>query len=201
MDYREMAKDVVAFLDAQQIDRAVLVGHSMGGKVAQAIALLQPHRVDGLVVLDIAPVHYTTAEPHWKAVSDIVRVLQSITVGAGMTKQQIDQQLRVAIPDPAMRAFCLTNLDSTQGWKIHLHGIAAQLEKLAAFDIDVSHQYPGDAFFIHGGQSRFVRHAYMQQIASYFPNHLLTTIKGAGHWLHAENPDDTVALLKRFLDR
>ena len=61
--------------------------------------------------------------------------------------------------------------------------------------------YPGDAFFIHGGQSKFVRHAYMDTIASYFPNHMLTTIRGAGHWVHAEAPDDTIALLKRFLDR
>jgi pimeloyl-ACP methyl ester carboxylesterase len=41
----------------------------------------------------------------------------------------------------------------------------------------------------------------MDQIASFFPNHMLTTIRGAGHWVHAEAPDDTVALIKRYLDR
>jgi pimeloyl-ACP methyl ester carboxylesterase len=59
----------------------------------------------------------------------------------------------------------------------------------------------GDAFFIHGGQSRFVRSSHIPTIASYFPNHLLTTVRGAGHWIHAEAPDDTTALLKKFLDR
>lgn len=62
-------------------------------------------------------------------------------------------------------------------------------------------QYNGDVFFIHGGASRFVRHTHMKTIASFFPNHMLTTIRGAGHWVHAEAPDDTVALLKKYLDR
>jgi len=212
MDYHQMANDVAAFMDSQQMEKAVLVGHSMGGKVAQALALLQPHRVDGLVVLDIAPVTYTPKDAHWKAVQDIIHTLQSIQLGESVTKQDIDVQLRKAIPDPALRAFCLTNLDTKTGrWKIHLEGIAKELDRLAAFDVGngsstddtetVERQYEGDAFFIHGGQSKFVRHSYMGQIAQYFPNHLLTTVKGAGHWIHAEAPDDTVALLKRFLDR
>jgi esterase len=186
--------------------------------VAQAVALTEPSRVDGLVVLDIAPVAYSNDEPHWKAVQDIVTVLAKIPVGPGVTRRDVDVQLRSAIPDPALRAFCLTNFDATQGeWKIHIQAICAQLDEIASFDIaplnsngnsleeeqqqSPTHQYPGDAFFIHGGQSRFVRHAYIPAIQSYFPNHMLTTVRGAGHWIHAEKPEDTIALLKRFLER
>jgi esterase len=239
MNYSEMAQDLLAFLDAHDIPKAVLVGHSMGGKVAQAVALTQPSRVDGLVVLDIAPVAYSNDEPHWKAVQDIVTVLATIPVGPGVTRRDVDIQLRSAIPDPALRAFCLTNFDAARGdWKIHIQAICAQLDAIASFDIvgaspppttpllnsngksmddnsDASsnqeqeqqqqhqhqYQYPGDAFFIHGGQSRFVRHAYIPAIQSYFPNHMLTTVRGAGHWIHAEKPEDTIALLKRFLER
>jgi esterase len=174
MCYKEMAEDVIAFMDAQGLDKAILVGHSMGGKVAQSVALLTPNRVEGLVVLDIAPVTYTTDEPHWKAVQDIVQVLNAIKVFPGVTKREVDAQLREAVPDPALRAFCLTNLDVPQGrWKIHMQGIAAQLDELAGFDIDVAvYQYHGDVFIINGGQSRFVRHAYMESIQSYFPNHM-----------------------------
>ena len=48
-----MAQDVVNFLTSQNIEKVILVGHSMGGKVAQALALLYPQFVEGLVVLDI----------------------------------------------------------------------------------------------------------------------------------------------------
>lgn len=215
-----MARDIIHFLDSHNMEKSILVGHSMGGKVAQATALLYPERVDGLVVLDIAPVEYTSNDANWKAVHDIVHLLkQNVPVGQpGVTKRQVDQLLAKsggALADPALRAFCLTNLDFEKDsdgstfakWKIHLEGIVSQLDELAGFDIhETEHHsthlaYDGDTFFIHGGQSRFVRHAHMDTISKYFPNHLLTTIRGAGHWVHAEAPDDTTALLKRYLDR
>ena len=221
MTYPQMAADVVAWMDAQKMPQAVLVGHSMGGKVAQAVALLHPDRVDGLVILDMAPVQYSEAtDATWEAVCNIVRCLQQVpshddgsTTESGLTKRKIDAALRNDIPDPALRAFCLTNWDDKMGrWKIPMDIIAGQLPTLAAFDvvsIDSSNSnnatdglsYQGDAFFIHGGQSRFVRHSHLPTIQQYFPNHMLTTIRGSGHWVHAEAPEDTLSLLLQFLDR
>jgi pimeloyl-ACP methyl ester carboxylesterase len=60
-----------------------LIGHSVGGKVAQAVALLQPERIKGLVAIDIAPVRYTPDEPHWKAVQDIIQALISVSEPRG----------------------------------------------------------------------------------------------------------------------
>jgi esterase len=173
----------------------------------RAVALLEPQRVKGLVVIDIAPVQYTQDEPHWKAVQDIIDTLLAVQLQPGIPKREVDQQLRTRIPDPALRAFCLTNLDLAAGqWKIPLHYIRAQLDCLAGFDVApaVAAQQPpftGDAFFINGGQSKFVRHQHLAAIGQLFPNHMLTTIRGAGHWVHAEAPEDTTALLQRFLDR
>jgi len=206
MSYASMAQDVLHFCDQHGMDRVELIGHSVGGKVAQAGALQAPQRVAGLVVLDIAPVAYRADEPHWKAVQDIIDALCRVpSSGQQHTKREVDAQLRAAIPDPALRAFCLTNWDDKAGnWKIHLESIADQLDSLARFDVvddNQQQQYHGDAFFIHGGQSRFVRHSHLETIGEYFPNHMLTTIRGSGHWVHAEAPEDTTALLKRFLDR
>lgn len=208
--YPSMARDVVNFLKSQNIDNVILVGHSMGGKVAQALALLYPEYVEGLVVLDIAPVTYCREEdPHWRAVEDILRAVHGVieaTEGTETTKREIDLELRKSIPDPALRAFVLTNYDTrTNEWKIPIGTMVQELERIAGFDLkpeyDSSSTYDGDVFIINGGQSRFVRHSYMDQIASYFPNHMLTTIRGSGHWVHAEAPEDLVALLKRYLDR
>ena len=143
------------------------------------------------------------------------------------TKRDVDLVLRQGIlEDPALRAFVLTNLEQLRAkegddgsplrWKIHWDGIVNELDSIAGFDVhdkvvdesadDESEQskdiqYEGDVFFIHGGASRFVRSSYISTIASYFPNHMLTTIRGVGHWVHAEAPDDTIALLKKYLDR
>jgi pimeloyl-ACP methyl ester carboxylesterase len=181
MSYVDMVEDVVHFLDAHGIDRVVLVGHSMGGKVAQAAALLHPHRVEGLVVLDIAPVSYhRDVDPHWKAVEDILLSIGHVveTTPAG-TRDDLDRALRQSIPDPALRAFVLTNYDHRkQQWKIPVRTLVSELEQIAGFDLPTSTCFDGDVFIIHGGQSRFVRHSYMDAISSYFPNHMLTTVRG-----------------------
>lgn len=204
MTYASMAADVLHFCDVQGLDHVELIGHSVGGKVAQAVALLQPERIKGLVVIDIAPVRYTPDEPHWKAVQDIIQALMSVTLQPNLTKREVDVQLRSSIPDPALRAFCLTNFQNGN-WNVPLPHIWSQLDTLAGFDVSTQSQstaqFTGDAFFIHGGQSRFVRHQHLETIGEYFPNHMLTTIRGAGHWVHAEAPEDTTALLQRFLDR
>lgn len=62
-------------------------------------------------------------------------------------------------------------------------------------------RYHGDTFFILGGQSKFVRNSHIPTIAHHFPNYMMTSIKGSGHWVHSEAPDDTLLLLKRYLDR
>lgn len=175
------------------------------------MALLEPSRVKGLIVLDIAPVRYTSKEPHWLAVEEIIRTLWNVKMSSN--RNDVEQQLRTSIPDPNLRAFCLTNVDwSTGQWKIPLHHIHHQLETLASFDLTTTTtttsamenkqlQYTGDAFFINGGQSKFVRSSHLSTIQEYFPNHMLTTIKGAGHWVHAEAPEDTTALIQQFLNR
>ena len=182
----------------------------------RAVALLEPTRVKGLIVLDIAPVRYTSKEPHWLAVEEIVRTLLNVNLSS-KNRNDVEQQLRATIPDPNLRAFCLTNVDwSTGQWKIPLDHIYHQLDTLASFDLASSSsssssdtsaidntklQFTGDAFFINGGQSKFVRSSHLSSIQEYFPNHMLTTIKGAGHWVHAEAPEDTTALIQQFLNR
>lgn len=200
MDYQSMAGDVLDFCES--FEKVILVGHSMGGKVAQAAALMEPNKIESLCVIDIAPVQYAPTDAHWKAVYDILAALKSVPIDDETTKKTLDAALRPAIPDPALRAFCLTNFDFTKRtWRIHLEAICDQFaSELARFDFE-GRSYPGDTFFVHGQQSSYVRSSHIPAIQNYFPNHMLTTVKGAGHWVHAEQPETTVALLKKFLDR
>ena len=218
MSYSHMAHDVLAFLDKHEIEKAILCGHSMGGKVAKSLALSNPDRVAGLVVLDIAPVTYTSEDASWNAVEGIIQSLRDVELPPGKTKRDVDFELRTSVEDPALRAFVLTNLDNlpskdkviTLRWKINVQAIAEELHKIAGFDVgsvDLQEdsasdlQYEGDTFLIKGGASSFVKNSHMPVIKKHFPNFLLTSIKGAGHWVHAESPDQTVALLKQYLDR
>jgi pimeloyl-ACP methyl ester carboxylesterase len=138
-------------------------------------------------------------------------------------------ELRPTIHDPALRAFALTNIEAVSTnhggssavvktlqkpmlrWKVNLNAIQQQLHVLAGFDyhykseddllLENEIRYHGDTYFILGGQSKFVRNSYIPTISNHFPNYMMTTIKGSGHWVHSEAPDDTLLLLKRYLDR
>ena len=201
MTYHEMAQDVLHFINNMGFDTVTLVGHSMGGKVAKTLALTHPDRISGLVVLDIAPVYYdSTKDVTWNGVHKLITSLNDIQLKHHPSKKDVDVTLRSIIDDPALRAFVLTNLSSDVQWKINMSTIHNQLSILADFP-SVSTQYQGDTFFIHGGSSRFIRSVHMESIRQYFPNHMLTTIRGAGHWVHADAPDDTIALLEKYLDR
>jgi esterase len=224
MSFASMASDIVALLDFNGIKDAVLVGHSMGGKVAQATALLYPNRVSGLVVLDIAPVTYTQDDGSWRAVQTIIHAMNSIDLLAMNSRRDVDAALKKnGVEDPALRSFVMTNLNASASstdvpktnsalqntalqWKINLPSIVKQLDVIAGFELPSEYnalqlQYHGDTFIISGGASRFIRSGHMKIISNFFPNHMLTTVRGVGHWIHAEAPDDTIALLKRYLDR
>lgn len=218
MSYSHMAQDVIGFMDKMGLARAVLVGHSMGGKVAKSLALASPDRVAGLVVMDIAPVKYTNTDASWSAVQGIIESLKRVQLIPGKTKRDVDKELRESVEDPALRAFVLTNLDVTSSgkdtslrWKININAVADQLHRIASFDVnslDIGDhgdgfdlQYTGDTFLIKGGASSFVKGSHMDVISKHFPNYMVTTIKGCGHWVHAESPEATLALLKKYLDR
>jgi len=218
MSYSHMTQDVIGFMDKMGLAKAVLVGHSMGGKVAKSLALASPDRVAGLVVMDIAPVKYTNMDASWSAVEGIIETLKQVNLTPGKTKRDVDLELRESVEDPALRAFVLTNLDVTSSgegpclrWKININAVADQLHRIASFDVnsldigdyghEVNLQYRGDTFLIKGGASSFVKGSHMDVISKHFPNYMVTTIKGCGHWVHAESPEATLALLKKYLDR
>ena len=217
MSYSHMADDVLGFINKMGLEKVVLVGHSMGGKVAHSLALAHPDRVEGLVVMDIAPVTYTRQDASWSAVQDIIQALVDVKLDQ-KTKGDVEMELRANVSDPALRAFVMTNLETKKGgslaWKIHIDAISKQLEKIASFDVNYLDEktflerlnqemrlYQGDTFVIKGGSSSFIKGSHMETISRLFPNYMLTTVKGAGHWVHAEAPEATLALLKTYLDR
>lgn len=156
---------MVGLLDRLDIPQAVLVGHSMGGKVAMATALLHPSRVSALCVIDIAPVRYTVADgTDWRLAESMVRELAKLPLDHLTSKREADNKLSSSIVDPAMRAFALTNLaedsDPTSGqkvlsWKVNMKALEQQLHVLAGADLEGEVQpFEGPVLFVKGGASR-----------------------------------------------
>ncbi len=195
MDYPVMVEDLLALMDRLGISAAHLCGHSMGGKVAMWLALQHPERLERLVVADIAPVSYSH---RFDAIFD---GLQGVDLSPEATRQQIDQQLARWVDDAGVRGYLLQNLlriDGEWQWRLNLSGLQAALPELLSFPEVGGQAFPGEALFLHGSRSDYVREAYRPIILRHFPFARLRMIEGAGHWLYAEQPDKFTALCCSF---
>jgi pimeloyl-ACP methyl ester carboxylesterase len=112
MGYEHQAADIVRLLDRIGCASAVLVGHSMGGKVAMATSLLAPDRVAALCVIDIAPVEYSIVDgTDWHLAHSMVRALAELPMESLTSRRDADATLSRVVVDPMLRAFALMNLD------------------------------------------------------------------------------------------
>jgi len=194
MNYPLMAGDVEKFMAARGIESASVIGHSMGGKTAMQLALQFPSRVAKLVVADMAPRAYAPAH------DKIFAALLALDLPSFQTRQQIEDALAPEIPNLVLRRFLLKNLgrnaDGKFFWKINLSGLAQNYLKLGE-PVAVSAPFTKPALFLRGGKSKYLKPEDEPLIRELFPLAQIQTIAGAGHWVHADQPEE---FLRRLLD-
>ena len=195
--YTAMAADVSAGLQARGIGRAAVVGHSMGGKAAMALALDAPDRVASLVVVDIAPADYPpTFLPH-------VRAMRRIDPARLTRRSLADRDLAEAVPEAGVRGFLLQNLVPRGDaflWRVNLAGLEAGMAEITGFPAELLERaYKGPTLFLAGGASDYIRPEHGDRIRALFPASRYRALAGAGHWPHAEKPDAFTERLRDFL--
>jgi len=205
MTYPAMASDVVAYMDAQGIDKAHLLGHSMGGKVAMQVALSYPERVLGIIVADISPVSY---QPRHDA---ILEGMKNLDLRGVKSRTEADSRLAKYVETPGVRQFLLKNLeripkdeieqdDLLFRWRLNLPVIDASYSNLSAAP-EGDGPYDGAVLFIKGADSAYIQTKHQDTIQTLFPNAELKIIESTGHWLHAEKADTFATLCRQFLEQ
>jgi esterase len=198
MSFDEMAGDIAAFIERQDLGAVTLIGHSLGGKVAMRLALTRPELIERLVVVDVAPVAYA------HTFTPFIEAMRQVDLAQVKRRSDAELQLQNAVPDAAMRNFLLQNLVKTDAgfvWRANLEALAANMDELLGFPTPAPDAaYGGPTLFIAGGRSDYVRPEHRPLIERLFPNSEHVVITDAGHWLHAERPAEFLAHVGRFLD-
>jgi pimeloyl-ACP methyl ester carboxylesterase len=194
MRYPTLAADVHETLQALGVEKAAVVGHSMGGKAAMALALLWPDQVARLLVSDIAPVIYQHGNTTFTA------AMQAIPLTPALTRRQADAALMEAVPDQTLRPFLLQSLQfgAQPRWRIGLNEIAASIPDLEGW-IDLPGTYQGPSLFVTGANSTYVLPEHRPVIRARFPTARFVAIKNAGHWVHADNAAGFLSVVEAFL--
>lgn len=196
-DYPSMAEDLKNFMESKWIYKAHIIGHSMGGKTAMQFALEYPDMVDKLVVVDIAPKGYTGSH------HTIFDALLGLDLKNLNGRKEADEALFAKIPDSGVRLFLMKNLtrDKESGGyrlKMNLPVLHEYYDAILA-EIEAEGSFDESALFIRGGASTHVMEGDETMIKTFFPAAIIHTIPGAGHWVHADAPEELLALLRKFI--
>ncbi|MBI1732447.1 MAG: alpha/beta fold hydrolase [Gammaproteobacteria bacterium] len=197
MFWGEMAEDVRHMLDRIGLERAVIAGHSMGGKVAMTFANRFPVRTVALLVLDIAPVTYPNR------FGELIAALRRLPISELKSRQQADAALAETIQDRPLRQFLLHNLvRAGHGfrWRMNLAVLEQEMNEISGFpEVTAPSAYTGPACFLAGDRSSYMEPSHLETIRALYPQTEIHTIAGAGHWVHADQPAAVLAYLKKFL--
>lgn len=196
-NYELMAEDLLRWMDHHKVDKATLLGHSMGGKTAMTVASKYPERLEKLIVADISPRAYP---PHHQQILSSLSALdfQKIT-----SRKAAEEALSHNLKEASLRQFLLKNLF----WKApNQLGLRINIDVLKNMEMVIGTPLDSDAYctlptlFLAGGNSNYILPEDQLLIKKHFPKAQIETISHAGHWLHAENPTAFSAAFLRFLD-
>jgi esterase len=197
MGYFEMADDVQRLIEREGLSQPTVMGHSMGGKVAMAMALLHPECVGRLIVVDIAPVAYADR------LSPFAEAMRGIDMLAAASRSEVQQRLAETVPDSGVVPFLMQNLvmrNAHLDWRINLGVIAASIGALSDFPLELrSLRFAGPLHVIAGGRSDYVAQRDGSDFRPMFARPQVEVIDEAGHWPHADAPQRFLAAARRAL--
>jgi pimeloyl-ACP methyl ester carboxylesterase len=210
-DARWMADAALATLDALEVDRAAIVGNSLGGRVAVEAALRVPERVAGLGLLcpAVAFNEYRLVRPLLQALrAEVALSASPWPLGGGVPRRVVDAGLRAMFADPARVPSA--NLDAARD--DFLRTMAHRSNRLAF--LATARRLGGEvprrfwprlealavpSLWIFGDTDRLVSAAYARQVERSVPDAVVEVWRSCGHVPQFEHPRRTVTRLDGFL--
>lgn len=207
-NYSLMTDDLLEFMNDRAIYSSIIMGHSMGGKVAMSFAALYPEKVEALIVVDIAPRSYSSeaGDKQFDEHSSILKALSAIDLDKLSARKDADDLIRGKIKSEGVRMFLLKNLVRTKEnkfyWRMNLSVLMDSLPNVVVgleSDYDDLSLFENPALFIKGGDSDYIQEKDVKMINDLFMQVEVETIEGASHWVHAEKKEEFLNVLSRFL--
>ena len=190
----QMARDAIAVLDAEGVDRAHVVGASMGGVIAQIIGVLHPERTRSLVLACTACHHHPWRVELLNEWAESVRVHRTLTADA----------LRWLIGPRLHKRFGMwLNVLARILLQVDPDGFAAQIEAIVSAPDELRFELVKvrvPTLVITGSQDALTPIGDAEELAEAIPGAQLVELRGAAHGLMVEAPNAFNGELLHFLD-
>ena len=195
-NYHLLAEDLNQFMEEHGIDGATLIGHSMGGKTVMRFAQLFAEKVKKIVVADMGVKAYS---PHHH---EVLRAFHAINPDTLDSRSEAEERIESIIPEFGVRQFLLKNLyrkkEGGYGLRVNYQVMESEMDRI--LEELPSDSSDAEALFIRGVKSNYIPDSDFDQIRSIFPKAEFADLQ-AGHWLHAEKPEEFYAEVKKFVTK
>lgn len=213
-DYTTMATDVIAHIREKAWNDVILVGHSMGAKVAMLVGLHEPSLVSKLVVIDNMPRAHTLS-PNFH--NDLVGMCQVEAQAhelaekpPGIRATKIESILTNHEPDPRVRFFLLTNIKRIDKKSDQKHLLIFRVPVLNFLKDDVlaklgdwpqvEAKFDKPVLVMAAKHSEFVKKEHYSQFDEYFSQVEIQEFD-CGHWIVSDEPEKFVKSTVEFITR
>ncbi len=191
------AERLMSWLEEYNLNKCHLIGHSLGGKIAMQMALIDPARFYSLIIVDIAPVSYPIAHQNvfdaMQALSETKCVLRKGAIS--ILEKYLDEAELIQFLSMSLRA----NEEGVYSWIFNYEGLRRDYPLLCMAPESTGAQYYGPSLFIRGQRSSFISNDNEPSVRKLFPESEILTVPGAGHWVHFDEPDRFNTVVLKFL--
>ena len=196
MNYEAMGEDLMELINDENIKNPILLGHSMGGKTAMTFTQKFPSVLSKLIVADIGVKGYPMHHKH------IIEGLNSIDLKLVKSRGEATKILAKHVKEFGIQQFLLKNLywkeKGVLAWRMNIPVIVKNMSSILGEIPNVVSQTT--TLFLRGEKSNYILEDDFDNISDVFPNTTFETIYNAGHWLHAENPNDFYSIVSEFIE-
>ncbi len=195
--YKLMCEDLLQLIQDENLDKVMLVGHSMGGKTAMYFAVAHPEKAEKMVVVDISPKKYLITN------QDIIDALEKVNLEEIKSRKEVETILSQDIKEPGTLQFLLKNLywddDQKLAWRFNLEALKTHIALIGELTPMPPTPLQMPVLFVKGGKSDHIFNADSKLINEMFANAKIITIPEAGHWVHADSPVEFYNVVEEFL--
>ncbi len=192
--YELMAQDVLELFDDLSLEEVILVGHSMGGKVAMHVAQMREEILEKLVVVDMGLKQYPMHHQH------IIAGIRSVDLPNIKARREAEEQMSVHIDSEGVKQFLLKNLfwkeKGVLAWRMNINVLEREMPNILSAMPEGEVVTP--TLFIRGELSNYILDEDIEDIENQFIDSEVKTISNAGHWVHAESPAEFLETLLAF---
>lgn len=183
--YALMVQDLHELFEDLQIQKPILLGHSMGGKLAMHFDQQFPGLIEKLIIVDMGVKEYPPHHTH------ILAAIHAIDLNQISARSEAETILKSFIDADGIRQFLLKNLYWEQkgklAWRVNFPVLESSMPEILAALPTFESFTP--TLFIRGLLSNYILDGDISQLESYFPDSQFVSIPNAGHWVHAEAPE------------